>query len=373
MRPGGKERTRWLLVQKHGVGDTESWTIPIEPMPFTIGRSEDCNLTLHSKSVSRHHAQIRSSGGVLWILDLGSTNGTFLNNKQISESEMLEAGDVVTFGRAEFVIRKVNLDLEALSTATLSISTEGLAQLVSLEPKLRKLIREQNVFPHFQPIVRFSDAKTVGYEILARIREPDLPSSPVELFDLAASLGCANELSSLFRERGVELGAKLREPSLLFVNTDPVEMDHLDNVLDSMERSQSLAGANRIVLEINEKVRHSEGMKTFHKRLTELNVALAFDDFGVGQTRLLELAEMPPDFLKFDMSLIRHIHLAPKRLQQMVLTFVKAARDLGIATLAEGIEGTEEAEVCIDIGFEYAQGYFYGRPAPISTFGVDTE
>ena len=70
---------------------------------------------------------------------------------------------------------------------------------------------------------------------------------------------------------------------------------------------------------------------------------LAFDDFGVGQTRLVELSNTPPDYLKFDISLIRKIHLAPKRLHQMVSTFIKASHDLGILTLAEGIECAEEA------------------------------
>jgi len=83
------------------------------------------------------------------------------------------------------------------------------------------------------------------------------------------------------------------------------------------------------------------------------------------------LAKTPPDFLKFDISLIRHIHLAPKRLHQMVLTFVKAAHDLGIKTLAEGIECHDEGETCRQLGFEYAQGYFYGRPSPIGEFALN--
>jgi len=54
----------------------------------------------------------------------------------------------------------------------------------------------------------------------------------------------------------------------------------------------------------------------------------------------------------------------------MVLTFVKAAQDLGIATIADGIQCLDEGETCRQLGFEYAQGYFYGRPSPISEFAV---
>jgi EAL domain-containing protein (putative c-di-GMP-specific phosphodiesterase class I) len=107
-------------------------------------------------------------------------------------------------------------------------------------------------------------------------------------------------------------------------------------------------------------------MSRLRNALGRLNIDLAFDDFGVGQTRLVELARAPPDFLKFDESLIRQIHLAPKRLHQMVSTFVKAAQDLGIATVAEGIECSDEAETCQRLGFNFAQGFFYGRPLSIN-------
>ena len=95
-------------------------------------------------------------------------------------------------------------------------------------------------------------------------------------------------------------------------------------------------------------------------------MGLAYDDFGIGQTRLVELVKTPPDFLKFDMSLIRNIHLAPKRLHEMVSTFVKASQQLGIAAVAEGIECQNEAETCQQLGFDFAQGFFYGRPLPIN-------
>jgi|SRR5208337_2214629 len=365
-----EEQTSWLL--EHVSDVSEKWMIAIKPFPFTIGRAEDCNLTLQSKWVSMHHAEINTSGGMLWIRDLGSTNGTFVNQRPIQKSELLESGDIITFGKSHFYIKSAKAIRPAGADATVAFDLTGeLTNLVSLEPKLRKLLSEGNVIPHFQPIVRFSDTQVIGYEILGRIGECDLPLDPVELFDVARCLGCASDLSSLFRESGVDLGRRLPGSPLLFVNTDPVELDRLDVLMESMERTHEMAPSSRIVLEISEKaVPHADKMKQFRDRLADLDIALAYDDFGVGQTRLVELAKAPPHFLKFDMSLIRHIHLAPKRLHQMVLTFVKAAQDLGIATLAEGIECLDEGETCRQLGFEYAQGYFYGRPSPIGEFTV---
>ena len=90
------------------------------------------------------------------------------------------------------------------------------------------------------------------------------------------------------------------------------------------------------------------------------------DSFGAGQARLLELAEYPPDFLKFDMSLVRGIDVAPESRQRMLTSLVSVARDMLVYTVAEGVETAEEADVCMRIGFTHAQGYFFGRPRPLA-------
>ncbi len=91
---------------------------------------------------------------------------------------------------------------------------------------------------------------------------------------------------------------------------------------------------------------------------------LAFDDFGAGQARLCELAEVRPDYLKFDREMIRDIHTSPQR-QQMLAHLVQLVVELGVVPLAEGIESAAESEICRQIGFQLAQGFHFGRPAPV--------
>ena len=98
--------------------------------------------------------------------------------------------------------------------------------------------------------------------------------------------------------------------------------------------------------------------------MRDLDIKLAYDDFGAGQARLVDLAKVPPDYLKFDIALIRGIHTASAQQRQLVDTLVRMVQDFGIAALAEGVECAEEAEVCREIGFDYAQGYYFGKPAP---------
>ncbi len=81
-----------------------------------------------------------------------------------------------------------------------------------------------------------------------------------------------------------------------------------------------------------------------------------------------ELVEAPPDFLKFDISLIRDIDKATPERQRMLASLVSLVKDLGIRPLAEGIETPGEADTCRSMGFTSAQGYHFGRPAPVHTF-----
>ena len=99
--------------------------------------------------------------------------------------------------------------------------------------------------------------------------------------------------------------------------------------------------------------------------LNDLEIGLAFDDFGSGQARLAELVESRPDYVKFDISLIRAIDAAEESRRRMLRSLVEMVRDLNIRALAEGVETEQEADACKEIGFDLAQGYHFGRPAAL--------
>jgi EAL domain-containing protein (putative c-di-GMP-specific phosphodiesterase class I) len=92
---------------------------------------------------------------------------------------------------------------------------------------------------------------------------------------------------------------------------------------------------------------------------------LAFDDFGIGQSRLRELGDAPPHVLKFDRSLVFDIENASASRRQFLGSLVRAANELLVHTVAEGIENEAQAELCASIGFSHAQGHHFGRPVPV--------
>jgi EAL domain-containing protein (putative c-di-GMP-specific phosphodiesterase class I) len=357
----------WMLESCAGDGGLLQRT-PIDPVPFRVGRAPSLDLVLPSPHVSKNHAEIYSDGEALRVRDLGSRNGTFLNRQPVADAA-LHRGDVLHFGDFEFRIASENgARAETADTERTMIHRGTLSrQFATGASDMRTLLEEGQVTMVFQPIVNLPGRSTVACEALGRGRHPDLPESPVELFDIAAEIGpeAQAELSRLFRRRAVEMIKDQEETPLLFLNTHPAELE-LPGLLESLEELRAFAPNVDLVLEIHETaLAQTDFIVWLRTRLMEINVGLAYDDFGAGQARLFELAEAPPHYLKFDRRFITGIDHAPNSRQRLVASLVAAARELLVQTIAEGVETAEEAAACMRAGFSHAQGYFFGRPGPV--------
>jgi EAL domain-containing protein (putative c-di-GMP-specific phosphodiesterase class I) len=358
--------TVWALESHDGEGGLRR--VPIAPLPFRVGRDPKLELAVASVHVSKHHAEIYTDADGLRVRDLGSRNGTFVNRKPVADAPLC-LGDVLHFGNAEYRV--------SLEEQTFADPQESAPTLVHKGPlpqcfgdgarDMRELLREGLVTMVFQPIVQVDTRHPAAYEALGRGRHPHLPEGPVELFEIAGQLGpdAQARLSRLFRRRAVELVRDRPEPPMLFLNTHPVELQR-PGLLESLEELRAYAPQVDLVLEIHESaLAQTEFMTWLRTRLMEINVGLAFDDFGAGQARLFELAESPPHYLKFDRRFVTGIDHAPTSRQRLVASLVAAARELLVTTVAEGVETEGEAAACVRAGFSHAQGFHYGRPAPV--------
>jgi EAL domain-containing protein (putative c-di-GMP-specific phosphodiesterase class I) len=357
----------WVLESRLGEDGSVQRT-PIQPLPFRIGRSPGHSLVLSSSHVSKAHAEIYSDGVALRVRDLGSRNGTFVN-RQAVEDVPLHDGDVLHLGDFEFrVARDVpEQEAEDESGGTLVRTAPLSRNFAAGGSQVRELLEKRAVTMVFQPIVQLPSTRVAAYEALGRGRHPDLPENPVELFDVAGTLGpeAQAELSRLFRRKAVEMVMDRSEPPVLFLNTHPVELER-PGLLESLEELRTLAPQVDLVLEIHESaLAQADFITWLRNRLVEINVGLAYDDFGAGQARLFELAEAPPHYLKFDRRFVTGLHQAPVSRQRLVASLVAAARELLVKTIAEGVETAEEAAACLRAGFSLGQGYHFGRPAPL--------
>jgi EAL domain-containing protein (putative c-di-GMP-specific phosphodiesterase class I) len=356
----------WMLESKVGEDGALQRT-PLQPLPFRIGRGAGLELVLQSNHVSKAHAEIYTDGLTLRVRDLASRNGTFLNRESVKDVP-LHDGDVLHVGDYEFRISRELLEEDCAGGDGTMLHTAPLSRnFISGAVKVRELIDQRAVAMLFQPIVTLPGARVAAYEALGRGRFPGLPESPVELFDLAGALGpdVQAELSRLFRRKAVELVKQLPEPPMLFVNTHPVELER-PGLIESLEELRAYAPNLDLVLEIHESaLAQSDFITWLRNRLLEINVGLAYDDFGAGQARLFELAEAPPHYLKFDRRFVTGLEKAPVSRQRLVASLVAAARELLVKTLAEGVENEEEGDACLRAGFSLAQGYHFARPMPI--------
>ncbi len=210
----------------------------------------------------------------------------------------------------------------------------------------------------FQPVVSVSQREVVAYEALMRTAEPALPH-PGAVLSAAERLGRLHELGRLIRSR-VALQMPGCPAQSVFVNLHG--RDLLDDELYSASAPLS-AWASRVVFEITERA-SLEQVKGFEARATELRTLgyrLAIDDLGAGYAGLTSFAQLEPEVVKFDMSLVRGIERSPVR-QRLVKAMTAVFREMQTVVVAEGVETPAERDTLVDLGCDLLQGYLFARP-----------
>jgi EAL domain-containing protein (putative c-di-GMP-specific phosphodiesterase class I)/GGDEF domain-containing protein len=223
---------------------------------------------------------------------------------------------------------------------------------------LRSSLRERGVYVDYHPIVHADTEEIFGYEALARGVLRSL-RSPEVMFEVAEEADLIWELSRLCRARALEgLESYLRPGELLFINVDPHDFS------DPLFGEKEVSHPERVVLEITERTAIKDYPK-FRERLAvlrEVGYRFAVDDAGSGYAGLGSIANLEPDFIKLDISLINAIDTNFIK-QNLVETMVKFANDHGAMVIAEGVERAEEFKTVRDLGVHLVQGFFLHRPS----------
>ena len=354
----GSKAQQWMLTGQ--ISDTDPVReYLIHDDVYSVGRSSNSSLCLPVGCVSKNHAEIQCNENHLIVRDLGSTNGTFVNGNRIEDDAAINIGDLVQF--ASLVFR---VGMQGQVTEHQTIHEDNCDQALAMM-QFDRLIDSGAFFPFFQPIVKMEDQSIIGYEVLGRSKLFGM-QSPIEMFSAASQLNLESQLSEMFRNRGIEVGAQLGNTNL-FVNTHPKELG-TEDFYHSLYQIREFSN-QEITLEIHERaVTDAKSMKQMCSILKELGIQLAFDDFGVGEARLVELGEYRPDYLKFDMELTRSIDSASNKHLEVVRLLAKLVTDLGIQPLAEGIENETSHKILTEMGFSLGQGFYYGRPQAVTHY-----
>jgi EAL domain-containing protein (putative c-di-GMP-specific phosphodiesterase class I)/ActR/RegA family two-component response regulator len=212
----------------------------------------------------------------------------------------------------------------------------------------------------YQPIVSYAKRDVIGYEALMRTTEESLPF-PGAILRASERLDRCEDVGRTVRGLVGASLATMRSQLEVFVNL------HVRDLLDeSLYNPDGPLGryASRIVLEVTERAALDEiddvGARV--RRLRELGFRIAIDDLGAGYSSLTSLAQLQPDVVKLDMSLVRDVHKEAIK-QKLVALFATLSKDMGILLIAEGVETAEERDALIALGCDVFQGYLFARPA----------
>lgn len=225
------------------------------------------------------------------------------------------------------------------------------------EDDIRHIITTGSIRTLLQPIFVLSSGHIIGYEALSRGPHGSQLEMPVAMFAAAETANVLAELEHLCRQSALQTKARLLRPrDLLFVNIDPRVPSSGDFIPDN-----PALRPDTVVLELTERLADLSRLKTALAHWRRLGYRIAIDDVGSGYSGLLTLAEIRPQFIKLDMSIIRGVDQDPVR-AALVRAMTQFAREVGAYVVAEGIETGKELAILQALGVDYGQGFYLARP-----------
>ena len=242
---------------------------------------------------------------------------------------------------------------------------------------LARAITSEQFLAHYQPVVDIESRRIVGAEALIRWDHPQRGLVGPGLFiPLAEETGMISALGEWILDRACTDLAAWRadfgEPMMDFtisVNLS-VQQLHDDLIVTTVSDTLRRAGlpAERLVLEVTEStlITETDKIRATMQRLRAMGSRLAVDDFGTGYSSLGYIQQFDFDVLKIDKSFVDGLETGTSR--QIVSAVLELARELGVRTIAEGIETEPQDAILQELGCRYGQGYLYSRPVAEADF-----
>jgi PAS domain S-box-containing protein len=237
-----------------------------------------------------------------------------------------------------------------------------------MERRLRRTLTGEHLLAYSQPILDSKRGNVAQEELLVRMRAHgggEGIMSPGEFLPDAERCGLIGVVDRWMVAQGVAMARRGRRAE---VNISARSIGD-QGLAEELQVAITLAGgsAENLILEITETaaLENLDAALEFAERLTRLGCSFALDDFGTGFGSLTHLRRLPVRYLKIDSSFIRDVARDAED-QAMVRGIVAIARELGVLTVAEGIEDDATLRLLREYGVDYAQGYLIGRPAPVA-------
>lgn len=238
------------------------------------------------------------------------------------------------------------------------------------EMDLRRAIDRDEFFLAYHPVVSLITGDLHGFEALLRWQHPTrglvMPGDFIGVAEetrLIVPIGAA-ALRRVCRQLDEWSDGLVETPLTVSVNLSlrQLEDPDLPELLERLAEEHAL-DRWRLRLEITESaiMEDAQVAMAIFSKIRALGIDLAVDDFGTGYSSLSQLVNMPITTLKIDRSFVANLDRS-RESEEMVRTIVTLAHNLGLSTVAEGVETADQVRRLIALGCDHAQGYFFGRP-----------
>jgi diguanylate cyclase len=241
---------------------------------------------------------------------------------------------------------------------------------LELESRLRRAVRDETLYLHFQPKFRLSDNKLVGVEALARWCDEEHGNIPPSQFiamaeesglimDIGAWVArAACRQARRWMDRGIEMPIAINVSGKELLHSDPVA------IIEAAIAAEKIP-PRLLEIEITESVvvRESSAVREGLERLRSLGCKIALDDFGTGYSSLAYVARFPLDGIKIDRAFVREVDHSPGN-AAIANAILSLAHSLGLEVTAEGVEDRAQLEWLRARGCDQVQGFLLSRPIP---------
>lgn len=239
------------------------------------------------------------------------------------------------------------------------------SRIQGLQARLSRTVECRAILPVFQPIVDLQIGRISGFESLSRPGPECDFSDAVELFEAAEQGGMLWSIEQIAREHALNAARDWPGGTQLFLNSSPevfADPRFAREIIRGIEDVPGLT-PDRVVLEITEQASEHAvgGLERQVELLKDYGFQIAIDDVGAGRSGLNRIVTLRPQWLKLNRVLVDMVDQDRAR-QNMIRFFLHFARLSGVKLIAEGIERPEELWTLVDLGVQYGQGFYLGRP-----------
>lgn len=236
-----------------------------------------------------------------------------------------------------------------------------------------KIIRDNLITYHFQPIVETQTGEIVAYEALMRTTG-DYKMTPPQLLKIAGEQNNLYAIEKLTLFNTMKLlsdNQQIFNDRKLFINCLPNDLLTDDDFNELYITFGELL--EKAVFEIVEEGKAGlQSIETIRKRCSFMHAQLAIDDYGTGYSNSANLLNYSPDYIKIDRSLISDIQNDLKK-QQLVTSIIEFCHENQLCALAEGVETLQELKTVIRLGVDLVQGYYTSKPKPLLLNKISAE